>query len=641
MELKLLIILLRRWAWLLIIGLILGSGTAYFAASSQTPIYQASTKLMVIQSRESTLSQFSTQSDYELVQTYMELLATQPVLQTTSDQLGFPVSAGQVSSRQIEGSRLLVVTVRDTDPQQAALIANTIVEALIEQNDKLQASRFSASEQSLQAQIKQVESQIESLRNTQGPIEVTDTSAQLQALETQIFDLQHQIADLQIELDNASVTPVTEEGPAPLSPEQQRIISDKQGQIDLLQLSLDATKQAYSALLFPDQQRANPNGDQGNEANLALYQQIYTNLLSNYESVRLARVQSTPNVAQVEQATVPTYPISPQPMKNLFLGGVVGLIIMGAIAFLIEYLDDTLKTPADVTHVLGLPVIGYLAEIGEMVVKSRNSKTKSASPYVTQHPRSPLAEAFRSLRTNLEFANVDEPLRSILVTSPGPGEGKTTVATNLAIVMAQAGKEVALVDCDLRRPRIHRILNLSNRIGLSDYFRGQEKLPQIMRPVGEEALKAITSGSLPPNPTELLQSQKMVRLLADLKEVSDIAVIDSPPFLVTDAAVIASRVDGVIMIVQPGHTHAEAAMAMLEQLNRAGARVIGVVLNRIPQRRPYYYGGYRYYYSPYYNGYSYEYLHDDSKKNGRTNWIGRLRHKARQVVLPETPEAGD
>ncbi|MFQ5435497.1 MAG: polysaccharide biosynthesis tyrosine autokinase, partial [Anaerolineae bacterium] len=354
-----------------------------------------------------------------------------------------------------------------------------------------------------------------------------------------------------------------------------------------------------------------------------------------------ARVQSTPNVAQVEQATVPVSPISPRPFNNSLLGGAVGLIIMGAIAFLIEYLDDTLKTPADVTHVLGLPVIGYLAEIGEMVVKSRNSKTKSASPYVTQHPRSPLAEAFRSLRTNLEFANVDEPLRSILVTSPGPGEGKTTVATNLAIVMAQAGKEVALVDCDLRRPRIHRILNLSNRIGLSDYFRGQEKLPQIMRPVGEEALKAITSGSLPPNPTELLQSQKMVRLLADLKEVSDIAVIDSPPFLVTDAAVIASRVDGVIMIVQPGHTHAEAAMAMLEQLNRAGTRVIGVVLNRIPQRRPYYYGGYRYYYSPYYNGYSYEYLHDDSKKNGRTNWIGRLRHKARQVVLPETPEAGD
>ncbi len=641
MELRLLIILLRRWAWLLIIGLILGAGSAYIFTRYQTPIYEARTKVMVMQARESTISDISTLTDQELAQTYMALLVTRPVLQATSDRLGFSISVNQVSGRQLQGTRLLEVTVQDSDPQQAALIANTIVDALIEQNDELQASRFTASEQSLQAQINQIEGQIETLRSAQVPMEVVDTSARMQALETQIFDLQDQITNLQIELDSDSVTPVTEEGTAPLTPEQQRIISDKQGQIDLLQLMLEATKQQYFALLFPEQASATQSGEREIGANLALYQQIYANLLSNYESVRLARVQSTPNVVQVEQAVVPGKPVSPRLLNNLLLGGAVGLIIMGSVAFLIEYLDDTLKTPADVSHLLGLPVIGYVAEIADLGAKSRNGTTTPTSPYVTQHPRSPLAEAFRSLRTNLEFANVDEPIRSILVTSSGPGEGKTMVATNLAVVMAQAGKEVVLVDCDLRRPRIHRELNLSNQIGLSDYFRGQEKLPQIMRPVGDATLKAITSGSLPPNPTELLQSQKMTHLLADLKEVSDIAVIDSPPFLVTDAAVIASQVDGVIMIVQPGRTHAEAAIAMLEQLNRAGTRVIGVVLNRIPQRRPYYYGGYRYYYSPYYNGYSYEYLHDDSKSNGRVGWIGRLRHKARQVVLPKTSEAGD
>jgi capsular exopolysaccharide synthesis family protein len=215
-------------------------------------------------------------------------------------------------------------------------------------------------------------------------------------------------------------------------------------------------------------------------------------------------------------------------------------------------------------------------------------------PFVTSNPRSPMAETFRTLRTNLEFASVDKPLKTILITSPGSGEGKTTVATNLAAVMAQANKRVILLEGDLRRPRVHRALGMSNQIGLSDVFRGQMDIRDVARYSKVKDLAAITSGSLPPNPAELLGSARMVQILARLVESASVVIIDSPPFVVSDATVLSAKVDGVLLVIQPGKTHAEAARAMLAQLERAGAHVVGVVMNRVPRKNANYYGYYRY-----------------------------------------------
>jgi len=268
-------------------------------------------------------------------------------------------------------------------------------------------------------------------------------------------------------------------------------------------------------------------------------------------------------------------------------------MLAAGVAFLVEYLDDTLKSSEDVERVLGLSVIGYIARMDYPVKGERGM-------YVVKQPRSPVSEAFRSLRTNLEFSSVDKPLRTILVTSASPGEGKTTVAVNLAASIAQGGKSVILLDTDMRRPQVHSFLNLTNRMGLSDLFRSNLSL----RIVGQElnGLKdaaVITSGSLPPNPTELLGSDRMVQVLNDLKGAAEVVVLDSPPSMVADAQVLAARVDGVILIVHPAHTHADAALAAAEQMKRAGARILGVVMNRIPKNHSYYYGGYQYY-SPYY-----------------------------------------
>jgi capsular exopolysaccharide synthesis family protein len=283
---------------------------------------------------------------------------------------------------------------------------------------------------------------------------------------------------------------------------------------------------------------------------------------------------------------------------NVALAAAVGLMLAAGIVFLVEYLDDTLKTPEDVERSLGIPVLGFVAEM--------QYKDKSAEEvYVSRQPRSPVSEAFRSLRTNLEFASVQKPIQTFLVTSPGPSEGKTTVAVNLAAIFALSGKRVALIDADMRRPCVHRLLGLPNRDGLSSLFRSQESTQHVSRTkLDIPHLSVITSGSLPPNPAELLGSDRMGQILDELRHLVDVIVIDTPPSLVADAQILSGKVDGVLLVIQPGTTHAEAARASLELFKRAGARVIGTVLNRIPRNRDYYYGGYKYY-SPYNNSKGY------------------------------------
>lgn len=601
MELKLLLTLIRRYIWLLLLGLLLGAGGAFLASQYQQPVYQSSTRVMVVRPQESSVTAGVNLNDQELMQTYVTLITTRPVLQAASQQLGYSVSANQITARQSAGTRILEITVRASTPQRAASTANTLVQVLIQHNDQLQASRFASSEESLQAQIAQVETQMADARATIEASAVVDRQARQQTLEEErslledeIFELQRQIAVLEQEVEALLPTsPAPGEPPPRLTTLEQSQLVDKRTELAQLRFSLRLSEQRYANLIFP--QSDSPDAQSGahqQEANLTLYQQLYGNLLSAYESVRLARLQNTPNVVQVEEAMPASSPIQPQPLRNTLLGGAVGLILMGALAFLLEYLDDTLKTPQEISAVLDIPVIGFVADTPR--------KDEETGAIVAQEPRSPTAEAFRTLRTNLEFAAVDRPLRTILITSADPADGKTTIATNLAISLAQGGKRVFLIDADLRRPRIHRFLDLPNRVGLSDLFRNQATLKEAIQPYPDtKGVGVVTSGSLPPNPTELLASDRMTRILTEAETLADIVLIDSPPFIVSDPTILAARTDGILLVMRPGQTNVETARATLEQLRRADARIVGIVLNRVPRKRSHYYSGYRYYYAPY------------------------------------------
>jgi capsular exopolysaccharide synthesis family protein len=304
---------------------------------------------------------------------------------------------------------------------------------------------------------------------------------------------------------------------------------------------------------------------------------------------------------QVETAVKPTVPISPKPMQTAMLGAAIGLFITAALVFLIEFLDDTLKTPDEIKAVLETPVIGFIGEL-----KHNNRKGEDAlGVYVAKNPRSPVAEAFRSLRTNLEYSSVDDPVKTVLVTSSGESEGKSTVAANLAIVEAQSGKAVVIIDADMRRPKVHVQFNKPNRMGLSDVVTGKLGLDDVIKTYDQvENLSIITCGTIPPNPAELLGSERMSQTLKDLKKRFDIIIIDTPPMIVSDAQILSSKVDGLVYVIIPGQTRAITARRPLEELRRIEAKVLGVVANKIPRNRDYYYGGYNYY-SPYSNHYSY------------------------------------
>jgi succinoglycan biosynthesis transport protein ExoP len=236
-------------------------------------------------------------------------------------------------------------------------------------------------------------------------------------------------------------------------------------------------------------------------------------------------------------------------------------------------------------------------------------------PISEAQPRSPVAESFRGLRTNISFAGVDKPLRHILITSATPQEGKTTVSANLAVILSQGEKKVVLIDADMRRPQIHRKFGLYNHLGLSDLFllmRPLDILPVgVIQIVNEKTeLAVVTSGRLPPNPSELLTSQKMAQFLDLLNKEYDLILIDTPPVLsVTDAVALATRVDGVILVAKPGVTKWRDFQQTIEQLRSVDARVLGVVLNQVnPRSRKY-----GYYYNRYHSKYAHYY---DPQGNG-------------------------
>ena len=245
-----------------------------------------------------------------------------------------------------------------------------------------------------------------------------------------------------------------------------------------------------------------------------------------------------------------------------------------------EALDDTIKSPNEVQRMFGLPVLGVIA---------RNA-IPEAYLITDYQPRSPVSEAYRMLRTNIQFANIDKPVKTLLITSAEPQEGKTTIAANLAVVNAQNGSDVTLMDCDLRRPTVHKRFKLTNQKGFSTMFISTlDSMDQIRQVTSIPHLSVLTSGPLPPNPSELIGSRRMTEILKRIGTRGDFIIIDSPPTLaVTDASILAPVVDGILLVITPGETRRTAVRQMIEQLSRVGGTILGVVFNNFNEHRSYY-----------------------------------------------------
>jgi non-specific protein-tyrosine kinase len=230
-----------------------------------------------------------------------------------------------------------------------------------------------------------------------------------------------------------------------------------QAQIKILDAQIQETSDALAAL---DDTPENQLERENLNRELSQYRQTYASLVQSFEDVRVREAQSTTGIVQLEQAVPPEDPIRPRVLLNTMLAAIVGLMLAVGAVFLVEALDDTLHSPDDVANHLELPVLGMVAR----------HEINGNKPVTVEEPRSLVSEAFRSLRTNIQFASVDSEIRTLLVTSPSPSEGKTIVAANLAVIIAQSGRDVVLLDADLRRPRVHKVMGLPNHSGLSSLF---------------------------------------------------------------------------------------------------------------------------------------------------------------------------
>jgi succinoglycan biosynthesis transport protein ExoP len=339
-------------------------------------------------------------------------------------------------------------------------------------------------------------------------------------------------------------------------------------------------------------------------------EKLYSLVLERSTESDLTRTLMFNNVRVVERPILPRHPVSPNVPMNLGGGLLAGLVLGLAAAFGREQLDRTMKTPDDVENEVGLPFLGLLPALGGAAEPAKGSygrrrrRRKDAGKppaeatelMVHERPMSGFAEAARSIRTNILFMSPDKPYRTLLITSAGPSEGKTTVACCIATAIAQAGRRVVLIDCDMRRPRMHRIFGVSNQIGVTTALIEATTLDELVHQTVVPNLSIVTTGPLPPNPAELLHSEAFARLIASLRDRFDCVIIDSPPVVpVTDAAVLSAAVDGTIIVFRAFQTTKELAMRAARAIHDVGGHVVGAVLNAVDMDRYEYSKGYYYY----------------------------------------------
>ena len=560
--------IIRRWWYLILATTVLAAVAALVVSLNMTPIYKATAQVRIQQA-----------SSPGSVDTYSDIIASERLARTYAKlMIARPVLEQALAE-------LGLTDVVDVEELSERVSANpvrdtTLVEVSVEDPDPTRAVQLANIIPQVFAR------QNEALQRSRFEESKRNLQNQLRTLEEELAQVQQQLADLRSREDA---------DPA-----------------EVLRL----------------------------EAQVTSLQTSYANLLRQFEEVRLAEAQAVDTIVLSEPA-VEARKVRPKVLLNTLLAAILGLMVGVGAVFLREYLDDTVKGPDEVERLYQVPVLAGIPEAPSSSTEDAGqsedvtgSSRKDEVPPVVVHREAttPAAEAFRVLRTNLQFASVDSEARTLMITSPEPQEGKSFVAANLAVALSEMGQRVLLIDGDLRRPRQHKIFHLPRNVGLSTALLAPlEEVDTHIHETAFEGLYVMPRGPEVPNPTELLGSQRMRALMAYLAQKWDAVILDTPPVLIGADAAIASRlVSGVLLVCRAGTTRHPALQQALKELERVNARIFGMVMNVVPQGRG---GYYDYYYYRYY-GYRYDYYSTDGqqpRRRGRKGrkpegWWERLRH---------------
>lgn len=540
MELLEYIRIFRRWVWLIFLVAFVAGGTGFITRSSQQPLYQAQTQIIIgsiLQNPNPDTSDI--RAPVDLTATYSQIIRTDTIMQATINALNLPLSVRElkaiISTRTVTDTSLLVVTVTYADPILAADIANELAHQLI-----VKSPSNLTPEQA--AQIDIANTQIATLTR-----QMDILLAQLEQIDTQLKDL------------------------APDSVDRSRLEEQRTTLVDQL-----------------------------NQATANIAQ--FTDTIARYQ-------QRTGVLEIIEPATIPNNPIGASAFRSMLLYAMVGGMLAAGVVLLIEYLNDTLRTADEVAQSLGIPLVGVISHF-----KGANNKSHPRRLISNSAAWSQSAEEYRNLRTNLRFVGSNTEPQVLLVTSPGPQDGKSVTISNLAVSMAMANLRVLLIDADLRRPMLHTIFELNNEVGFTTLLpknpqngdiddTKDHSWKQCLQDPGIPNLRVITSGFLPDNPSELLGSMAVKRWLdAFHKQLGiDVILFDTPPCLVvTDSVVLTTTVNAqAILVIRANTTHRNAALKAKDRFSSVGLEFTGVVLNGADPREEDYYG-YGYYYTNYY-----------------------------------------
>lgn len=534
------------------------------------------------------LSELSSQPERSMM-TQVKLIQQRPIAEKVIRKLNLRTTRRELMQRvevTAEGqTNLITLAVTDSNPKRAAATANAFATTYVEWSR---------------------DTKRESITNA-----LTEIGTRLAEAEVEILDLGRRMnggnsSELQSQLDETISKQKT------LTERLTQLSAEQQAEKDAVALSSIASELEDTERQLEDSRakivdlgsRLASAGDADNNKELLAKLQIatglYTTLAEKQETLKVSEQLELGSGRVVASAVIEPDPISPKPLRNGLTGLVVGLMFGLMAAFLAEYLDNTIKSADEVRALFDAPVLGNIpAE--QMAADATRQLT------IVQRPGSHAAEAYRSLRNGIEYVNFAHDIKTLLVTSAAPGEGKSTVSANLAASLAMAGAKVVLVDCDFRRSTIDQFFDVNNQLGLSDVLMERASLRASLQRTGDDRLTVLTSGKMPPNPSELLGSEQMIALIETLKEDHDWIIVDSPPLLaVADAAATARWSDGVLVVTRAGTSTHPAAINAREVLEKVGARILGVVVWGLDVSRSRPEGGtrgyYRGYYSEYYGG---------------------------------------